>query len=271
MDPLSILKGLSQLILFDFKDFITIFNSISIEFTWIVFLIISFSSILILLRFFGEAGLYIYTVIAIIVGNIQVLKIVNFSFFSQPVALGTILFSSTFLCTDILSEYYGTKSAKKNILLGFAGFLLMTLLMLFTIGFKPLDENTIGNNYAWALPIQNSLINIFMPFPIFFAASMIAYLSSQFFDIWFFEKISKITNKKYLWLRNNFSTMVSSLIDNSIFSIFAWIIFNPDPLDFITVLFTYILGTYVLRIIIALLDTPFIYLAKKFLPNHYNE
>ena len=73
--------------------------------------------------------------------------------------------------------------------------------------------------------------------PIFFAASMIAYLISQFFDVWFFEFISKLTNRRFLWLRNNLSTITSSLIDNFIFSIFAWIIFNPNPLNFSTVFF----------------------------------
>ena len=264
---MNIFEGLFQLLIFNFDGFIEIFNSTSIEITWFLFLIFCFTSILILLKFFGEVGIYIYTVIAIIVANIQILKIVKFPFFDEPVALGTILFASTFLCTDILTEYYGVKSAKKNILLGFTGFLLMTIFMLFTIGFKPLNEITSGDNYVWAFPIQDNLLAVFMPFPIFFAASMIAYLSSQFFDVWFFEKISKFTNKKFLWLRNNFSTTVSSLIDNTIFSVFAWIIFNPNPLDFNTVVFTYILGTYALRIFIALLDTPIIYLAKFFLPS----
>ncbi len=100
---------------------------------------------------------------------------------------------------------------------------------------------------------------------------MIAYLFSQYFDVWFYEKISNITKKRFLWLRNNFSTMISALIDNTIFSIFAWIILNPNPLDFNTVLFTFILGTYVLRVFIAIFDTPFIYLAKYFLPNKENE
>ena len=96
----------------------------------VFFLFLSFASVLIFFKLFGEVGLYIYTVIAIIAANIQVLKIVKFSFFEEPIALGTILFASTFLCTDILAEYYGAKSARKNILLGFSGFLLMTILML---------------------------------------------------------------------------------------------------------------------------------------------
>jgi uncharacterized integral membrane protein (TIGR00697 family) len=212
-----------------------------------------------------------YTVISIIGANIQVLKIVDFPFFNNPIALGTILFSTTFLATDILSEHYGAKIARKNILIGFSSFLVMTIFMLFTMGFTPLDTARSVEEYSWSLSTQDNLLGIFLPFPVFFAASMIAYLFSQYFDVWFYEKISKITKKNYLWLRNNISTMISALLDNTVFSLFAWIIFNPDPLDFNTVLFTFILGTYILRIIIAILDTPFIYLAKYFLPNEINE
>jgi uncharacterized integral membrane protein (TIGR00697 family) len=139
------------------------------------------------------------------------------------------------------------------------------------MGFTPLNKITAGQDYSWALSMQDNLIGIFLPFPTFFVASMIAYLISQYFDVWFYEKMLIFTNKKYLWIRNNISTMTSGLLDNTIFSLFAWIILNPNPLDFNTVLFTFILGTYVLRLIIAILDTPFIYLAKYFLPNKVNE
>ena len=79
-------------------------------------------SYLIFLKLFGYIGLYIYSAIAVIAGNIQVLKTVDFYYSFEPVALGTILFTSTFLCTDILSEYYDSKKAKMNILISFSGF-----------------------------------------------------------------------------------------------------------------------------------------------------
>lgn len=265
---MDLLLALYKILIFDFQGFVFSLNQSPIILTWIFFLVFCLFTILILLKLFGEAGMYIYTVIAIIGANIQVLKLVEFPLFNNPIALGTILFSTTFLTTDILAEYYGTKFAKKNILIGFSSFLIMTVFMLFTLGFPPLDPDSIGDEYSWALSTQNNLLGVFLPFPTFFAASMIAYLFSQYFDVWFFKKISKITKKKFLWFRNNLSTITSSLIDNTIFSIFAWIIFNPDPLSFNTVLFTFILGTYVLRIIIAILDTPFIYLAKYFIPNN---
>jgi uncharacterized integral membrane protein (TIGR00697 family) len=91
---------------------------------------------------------------------------------------------------------------------------------------------------------------------------MLAYLFSQYFDVWFFQYISRLTGKKYLWFRNNLSTMTSSLIDSTIFSVFAFILFSQEPLSLEIVIFTYILGTYFLRIMISLFDTPFLYLAK---------
>ena len=268
---MEFLFGIINLLTLNFVGFVDSLNQTPIVITWIAFLFFCLTTILILLRLFGQAGMYIYTSIAIIGANIQVLKVVDFPFFNNPIALGTILFSSTFLTTDILTEYYGAKVARKNILVGFFSFLIMTIIMLFTLGFTPLSSITAGENYSWALPVQDNMLGIFLPFPTFFIASMIAYLISQYFDIWFYEKISNITNKRFLWLRNNFSTMTSGLLDNTIFSLFAWIILNPNPLDFNTVLFTFILGTYVLRIIIAIFDTPFIYLAKYFLPNKENE
>lgn len=262
--------ALTKLFFFDFSGFVISLNQTPIIITWLAFLLFCFLVILMFLKLFGEVGMYIYTVLAIIVANIQVLKVVNFPYFESPIALGTILFSTTFFTTDILSEYYGTHYAKKNILIGFVSFLVMTIFMLFTIGFTPLSLSNAGDQYSWALAFQQNLLGIFMPFPSFFAASMIAYLFSQYFDVWFYKKLLNITNKKFLWLRNNLSTMSSALLDNTIFSIFAWIIFNPNPIDFDIVLFTFILGTYILRIFIAIFDTPFIYLAKYFLPYRIN-
>ena len=131
----------------------------------------------------------------------------------------------------------------------------MTILMIITIGFKPSSQD-------W---VQDSLSNVFTPMTRFFIASMIAYLISQYFDVWFFNYIKKYTSQKYLWLRNNLSTVASSLVDNTVFSIFAWILLNPEPASLYNVIMIYILGTYLLRIIIALLDTPFIYVAKLFI------
>ena len=238
-----------------FFELTKILNSLSTELMWLLMLLFCFTSILIFLRLFGYIGIFIYSALAIIAGNIQVLKTVDFFYSPEPVALGTILFASTFLCTDILSEYFGKEKARKNVLVGFSAFLFMTILMIITIGFKPSEGD-------W---VQESLSNVFTPMTRFFIASMIAYLISQYFDVWFFNYIKNKFSNKYLWLRNNLSTILSSLVDNTVFSIFAWILLNPEPVNIYNVIMIYILGTYLLRIIIALLDTPFIYFAKFFI------
>ena len=239
-------------IFFSFTEFL---NNLSTEIVWIILLFFCFFSILIFLKIFGYIGLYIYSAVAIIAANIQVLKIVDFFYSPEPVALGTILFASIFLCTDILSEYFDKEKAKQNVLIGFFAFLFMTILMLLTLGFKPAESD-------W---VQESLSNIFTPMTRFFIASMVAYFISQYFDVWLYNWIKKITYNKNLWIRNNLSTIISSLVDNTVFSIFAWIILNPNPETFYNVLMIYIFGTYLLRIFIALIDTPFLYLARFFI------
>ena len=272
---MDVLTGIKTLISSIPQNIINLISNQNTEVVWFIMLILCFLSILVFLRLFGYVGLYVYSAIAIIAANIQVLKQANFNFFSSinekiipfyepsPIALGTILFASTFLCTDILSEYYGKEKARKNVLIGFCSFFLMTILMLVTIGIQPAEDE-------WVSMVQESLAILFTPMTSIFVASMIAYLISQYFDIWFFSYLKTISSNKLLWLRNNVSTAVSSLIDNTIFSIFAWIILNPNPFPLSDVIMTFILGVYLLRVFIALLDTPFIYLAKYFIPEEKN-
>ena len=272
---MDVLTGIKTLISSIPQNIINLISNQNTEVVWFLMLILCFLSILVFLRLFGYVGLYVYSAIAIIAANIQVLKQANFNFFSSinekiipfyepsPIALGTILFASTFLCTDILSEYYGKEKARKNVLIGFCSFFLMTILMLVTIGIQPAEDE-------WVSMVQESLAILFTPMTSIFVASMIAYLISQYFDIWFFSYLKTVSSNKLLWLRNNVSTAVSSLIDNTIFSIFAWIILNPNPFPLSDVIMTFILGVYLLRVFIALLDTPFIYLAKYFIPEEKN-
>ncbi len=272
---MDVLTGIKTLISSIPQNIINLISNQNTEVVWFIMLLLCFISILVFLRLFGYVGLYVYSAIAIIAANIQVLKQANFNFFSSinekiipfyepsPIALGTILFASTFLCTDILSEYYGKEKARKNVLIGFCSFFLMTILMLVTIGIQPAEDE-------WVSMVQESLAILFTPMTSIFVASMIAYLISQYFDIWFFSYLKTVSSNKLLWLRNNVSTAVSSLIDNTIFSIFAWIILNPNPFPLSDVIMTFILGVYLLRVFIALLDTPFIYLAKYFIPKEKN-
>ncbi len=272
---MDVLTGIKTLISAIPQNIINLISNQNTEVVWFIMLVLCFLSILVFLRLFGYVGLYVYSAIAIIAANIQVLKQANFNFFSSinekiipfyepsPIALGTILFASTFLCTDILSEYYGKEKARKNVLIGFCSFFLMTILMLVTIGIQPAEDE-------WVSMVQESLAILFTPMTSIFVASMIAYLISQYFDIWFFSYLKTVSSNNLLWLRNNVSTAVSSLIDNTIFSIFAWIILNPNPFPLSDVIMTFILGVYLLRVFIAILDTPFIYLAKYFIPEEKN-
>jgi len=236
------------------------------EALWALTLVVCFGSLILLHRLFGAAGLHVWIVVAIIGANLQVLKAVQFGVFPEPVALGTVLFASSYLATDLLAELYGLREARKGVLLGFAGYLAFVLQMLLTLGYRPLSPAAAGADFAWAAENHTHLTALFSHSPALFLAGMAAYLTSQLHDVWLFDRLKRATGGRRLWLRNNVSTAISALVDNTVFSLLAWIVLAAEPLPLRTVVVTYILGTYVLRLVVALTDTPFLYLARRWAP-----
>lgn len=204
---------------------------------------------LLMFRIFGLTGLYIYSSTATITANIQVLKLMSFSSMAEPVALGTATFSTIFLCNDIITEHFGKEAAKRNIWLSFATQILVTITMILVIGFKPSENDK----------AHEAISLLFLPAPRILIASLSAFVISQLCNINIYSAISKICKEKMMWLRSNVALMVSELIDNIIFSTLAWVILSPDPVSTTTLIYTYILGTYILRVIFAIFSTPIIY------------
>ena len=88
------------------------------EFLLIISLIVIFAIVLLFFRLFGKTGLYCWTAFATIAANIEVLIVVNA--FGMEQTLGNILFASTFLVTDLLSEFYGKEASEKAVKIGIA-------------------------------------------------------------------------------------------------------------------------------------------------------
>lgn len=223
-------------------------------------LLAAFTTVLAMHRFFGPAGLYAYVSVAVIAGNLQVLKITQFSLLADPIPLGTILFATTFLSTDILAECYGPRTARRAVMVAFSSLIIFNLFMFLALAFRPLSPEA-GELGAHGAAMHGHLEAIFLPSLGILAASLIAYLVSQLNDIWLFERLRRITRGKHLWLRNNLSTAFSALIDNIIFSLLAFRLFTDAPVEWRVLFFSYILGTYGLRLAVSLLDSPVIYLA----------
>jgi len=219
---------------------------LSNELLWLLLLLTNFFSILIAYRFFGKTGLYIWIPISTILANIQVLKMVDL--FSIGVTLGNITYASSFLVTDILSENYDKKSAQKSVFIGFFSLSATVVIMNLALMFKP-------NEFDF---IQESLKNIFSLLPRIALASLAAYAISQLHDVWAYNFWKeRFPGMRFLWLRNNASTMVSQLLDSVIFTFIAFWSLLPDN-EFFEILIT----TYLLKLIVAAVDTPFLYIAR---------
>ena len=162
-------------------------------------------------------------------------------------SVGILPYPITFLITDLISEIYGQKRANEVVVAGiFASFFSIGILLVASaapaIPSSPIDDTT--------------FTQVFSLSPLAVLASMIAYLSAQFVDIRIYHFWKKLTRGKHLWLRNNFSTFASQIIDSAtvilllcLFGVLPWSLF-----------WGLTLSSIVFKILIAAIDTPFLYL-----------
>ncbi len=221
------------------------------EILWLAMLLANFLLIILAYKLFGKWGLIMWIPISVIVANIQVIQTVEL--FGLVATLGNIVYASSFLVTDILSENYGKEEAKKAVWIGFFSLIAMTLLMNLALAFLPLA----GDEFA--ATAHSATSTIFSLMPRIAIASLAAYFLSQRHDVWAFHFWkNRFPKNSQLWLRNNLSTMVSQLIDSVVFVLIAfWGVFETSVLTEIFV------TTYLLKFVVAAADTPFVYWGKR--------
>ena len=180
---------------------------------------------------------------ALLLSNIIASKIVSIGVLIVPAAI--VLYPLTFLFTDVVSEVEGKESAHTLVIMGFCMSLFMVLVIFIGKVLPP----------AFFWEHQDSYNIILGATPRIVFASMVAYLVSQNHDVWAFHWWKRKTAGRHLWLRNNLSTMVSQLIDSVLFIGIAFTGVYPAK-----AIAGMILGQYLIKVCIAVLDTPFCYM-----------
>lgn len=222
------------------------------EFLWFFTIGADLSFAIILFRLFGRQGLYASIVISLLLANLQGPKLTEI--FGMQTSMGVILYSSIYFATDLLSERYGKREATRAVMIGFVVSVIIIVMISISLMYLPAtNPETAG----LAQSIHQATATLFTFTPRFVLGSLLAYLISQRFDVWIFHKIKTKTQGRHLWLRNNASTMVSQAIDTLIYGIVVW----WGVVDFTTAM-QLALAKYLFKVIIALVDTPFIYLAR---------
>ncbi|UGQ17643.1 queuosine precursor transporter [Borrelia sp. RT1S] len=208
-------------------------------------LLCTYSILITVYRFFGKKGLFVWVASSVAIANIQVLK--QITLFGLNATLGNIIYASTYVATDILSEFYGRQISKKAVYMGFISFIAFALITNIQLYFSPskLDVHF------------NSLQSIFSSIPILLVASITAYILSQLNDVHLYQFI-KNKFPKFLFVRSNGSTLVSELIDTIVFVGIATY-FKIFPKE---AFFDIALSTYLIKALAGFLGTPFIYASK---------
>ncbi len=180
----------------------------------------------------------------VVISTTTATKLLDIGF---AVPAGVIVYSASFLITDLLTEVYGKEKAKVAV---WSGFVLMILFLVYTriaIAWPGAPGWNLQPAYEEVLGLSGRLA----------IAGAVAFLVSQLIDVTLFHHLKTRHGDRRLWLRNNLSTGISQLIDTTLFISIAF--YGTFPI------FELIIGQYLIKLLIALLDTPFLYLGKRLL------
>ncbi|PZD78655.1 queuosine precursor transporter [Mesonia sp. K7] len=197
---------------------------------------------------------------SLVASNLIFKKFFSWDFFGLhtfEISVGILPYPITFLITDLISEIYGKKKANQVVVAGIFASVFSLLII---------TAASLASATSWS-PVSDELFNkVFGSTILAVIASMIAYLLAQFVDIHIYHYWKKITQGKHLWLRNNFSTFTSQFIDTFAvlfllcsFSEISWERFGK-----------LLLSGFLFKVIIALLDTPFLYAGVYFFRRKFN-
>ena len=221
------------------------------EILLIISVVLIYGAVLVAYRLFGKQGLFAFSVVATVLANIEVLILVDA--FGMEQTLGNVMFASTYLVTDILSENEGKKDASKAVYIGVFASVLMLIFTGLWLLYTPSPADV-------AMP---AIKQIFSRTPRLMLASVLGYAVSQRFDVWLYHAWWEFTSKKgdsrkFLWLRNNGSTLISQVVNTILFPLVGF----AGIYDTQTVI-AIMISSYVIYVFTSLLDTPVVYLARR--------
>ncbi len=172
---------------------------------------------------------------------------IDLGFKTFIISAGVLPYPITFLITDILSEIYGRKKTSLVVLSGLAASLFVLLIIYLGDSFDAIPDSPV-NNESYSMVFGNSWRVIF--------ASMTAYLFAQLIDVRIYHFWKKFTNGKYLWIRNNGSTIFSQLLDTTL--VVGVLFYGVKPSDQLLQL---IIDGWMFKALMALVDTPILYVS----------
>jgi uncharacterized integral membrane protein (TIGR00697 family) len=214
--------------------------------------IVIYGGVALFYRLFGKGGLLAFSVFATLVANIEVLLLVEA--FGMEMTLGNVLFGSTFLITDILSENHSRKDANRSVIISTACSILFIAISQIWLLYTPAADD-------WA---SGAFHTIFSNTPRIIIASLVVYLISQLVDVWLYHKWWDWCRKRFgdnrkgLWIRNNGSTLISQLLNTSLFTLIAF--YGVHTFETLVSIFA---SSYAIFIVTSLIDTPIVYLCRR--------
>ena len=172
-------------------------------------------------------------------------------------SIGILPWPIVFVTTDLINEYFGEKGVKKLSLITASLIAYCFILLFFALKIPAVKGENLVTDAQFNGVFGQSMRII--------AGSITAFLVSQFIDVTIFHFFKNKTGNKIIWLRSTGSTVISQLFDSFIvFGIAFWMTGKMTTEVYIASAFT----GYFVKLIIAILLTPLIYLGHSMIEKY---
>lgn len=233
---------------FQLTALLQIMHRFPMEVVSVIVLLVSLLLLVMAWRFLGVMGLYIYQVVVLLAANIQVLRLTPSLLSPEPVALGTIIFATTYVAQDMINRFEGEAAAYRGVWIGFLAQFMFSITMYVSLAYAPLV-----NDGAY-----QAMERLFVPSIRLMISSLVAFWASHMLNV----KLFTILNQKLhwpLWIKVSLVAWVATFVDHVLFSCFAWQIFAEVAIGWSSLWYSYVFPSFVPRVLITLLSSPMVY------------
>lgn len=203
-------------------------------------------------------SLYIFCIVATELMGAKTVPLFKIGGYQLNGSVSLLLLPLVYSINDVITEVFGKERTKSLIR---SGIVMVLLTLLCSVIFTGLPAST---RFA---PTEAAYETVFQVSARFSLASLIAFIISEFTDVYIFAMMRQKLGQSRLWLRNNLSNFVSEFLDTAIFMVLAFWAFDKGLGDNVSFIVSISLPYYLLRCVMSIIETPLVYAGVKWLRN----
>jgi hypothetical protein len=201
-------------------------------------------------------SIYIFCVVVAELMGGKTFDLIHLGKLNLSASVAIFLLPVTFAINDIIVEVKGKARAQSLVRSSIIVIALIVIFSLLAVSLPPTSR------FAATEVAYDTIFKISIRFSI---ASLVAFALAEILDVLIFYRLRQNMGKKNLWLRTNLSNFISQFIDTTTFIVLAFYALDKPIGQNLSFIFGLVLPYWLLKCVMSIIETPFVYLGVSWL------